>query len=126
MASPMAYRYSRQRYTTVMARVSKRFVDDTLWPEFQEIVKTLEAYLSEITDRVVPQVIHQDSSEAEVVKEQLLIPSGNADAASEPEVVPSTAEQSDQNTVAADKSSPVRPQAGRRKKKKQKNGEKKR
>ena len=27
------YRYSGQRYTTVMARVPKSFVDGTLWPE---------------------------------------------------------------------------------------------
>ena len=62
------YRYSRQRYTTVMARVSKRFVDETLWPEFQEISTALRSYLSEVTDRVVHQVIHQDSSEAEVIE----------------------------------------------------------
>jgi len=30
------YRYPRQRHTTVMARVSKRFLDGTLWPEFEE------------------------------------------------------------------------------------------
>ena len=35
------YRYRRQRYTTVMAQVSKRFVDETLWPEFQELSETL-------------------------------------------------------------------------------------
>ncbi len=58
------YRYSGQRYTTVMARVSKRFVDETLWPEFQEISETLRSYLSGVTDRVVRQVIHQDCSEA--------------------------------------------------------------
>jgi len=62
------YRFSRQRYTTVMAKVPKRFVDDTLWPEFQEISETLRSYLSGVTDRVVHQVIHQDSSEAEVVE----------------------------------------------------------
>jgi hypothetical protein len=63
------YRYKRQRYTTVMAKVSKKFVDETLWPEFQEISETLRTYLSEVTDRVVSEVIHQDSSEAEVVEE---------------------------------------------------------
>ncbi len=62
------YRYSGQRYTTVMAKVSKKFVNETLWPEFLKISETLEAYLSEVTDRVVSQVIHQDSSEAEVVE----------------------------------------------------------
>lgn len=63
------YRYKRQRYTTVMARVSSRFVDETLWPEFQELSSTLESYLSEVTERVVSQVLHQDSSEADIVPE---------------------------------------------------------
>ncbi len=68
------YRYSGQRYTTVMAKVSKRFVDETLWPEFQEISETLRSYLSDVTDRVVHQVIHQDSSEAEVVEKPKQLP----------------------------------------------------
>ena len=119
------YRYSRQRYTTVMARVSERFVDETLWPEFQEISETLRNYLSEITDRVVSQVIHQDSSEAEVVKEQVMIPSGNGDSATAADVSPSAAAQSDQNTVSADKRTQTKPQGGRRKKKKQKRGKRK-
>ena len=59
---------------TSMARVSVKFVDETLWPEFLEISKTLELYLSEVTDRVVSQVIHQDSSEAEVVEKSLQLP----------------------------------------------------
>ncbi len=74
------YRYSRQRHTTVMAQVSSRFVDETLWPEFKEISRELKNYLSEVTDRVVAQVIHQDSSEAEVVpktRQRLLVP-GNS------------------------------------------------
>lgn len=70
------YRYSGQRYTTVMAKVSKRFVDETLWPEFQEISETLRTYLSDVTDRVVRQVIHQDSSEAEVIERPTLLPLG--------------------------------------------------
>ena len=63
------YRYPRQRHTTVMARVSRRFVQETLWPEYQEIEKTLRAYLQDVTDRVISQVIHTDSSEATVVDE---------------------------------------------------------
>ncbi len=73
------YRYSGQRYTTVMAKLSKRFVNETLWPEFQEISEVLQGYLAEVTDRVVSQVFHADSSEAAVVKKpgQLpLIPDG--------------------------------------------------
>ena len=79
------YRYSRQRYTTVMARVSKGFVDETLWPEFQEISEALRTYLSEVTDRAVHQVIHQDNSEAEVVEEPRQLPLGVGEAGSGPE-----------------------------------------
>ena len=68
------YRYPGQRYTTVMGRVSKKFVDETLWPEFQEISGVLHTYLSEVTDRVVSQVIHQDVSEAEVVEQPPQLP----------------------------------------------------
>ncbi|MDQ7086339.1 MAG: hypothetical protein Q9Q13_00105 [Acidobacteriota bacterium] len=68
------YRYSGQRHTTVMVRASRRFIDETLWPEFQELSRTLRSYLSEVTDRVVQQVIHQDSSEAEVVDKPKSLP----------------------------------------------------
>ncbi len=89
------YRYSRQRYTTVMAKASKRFVDETLWPEFQEISETLRTYLSDVTDRVVHQVIHQDSSEAEVVDKQRQLPlsSGDSGDASSPKCQPPVSSQ---------------------------------
>ena len=38
------YRYRGQRRTTVMARLSRSFVNDTLWPEFLELQSTLAAY----------------------------------------------------------------------------------
>jgi len=63
------FRYYRQRYTTVMANVSKTFVDETLWPEFQELNKTLKSYIEEITNKVISETIHDDSSEAEVVQQ---------------------------------------------------------
>ena len=59
------YRYRGQRYTTVMARVSRSFVDETLWPEFVELSDVLHKYLSEVTDRVIREAIYEDSSEAE-------------------------------------------------------------
>ena len=68
------YRYTRQRYTTVMARVPEQFVRETLWPEYQQISNTLQQYLSEVTERVVGEVIHQDSSEADVVNEPPALP----------------------------------------------------
>jgi hypothetical protein len=63
------FRYYRQRYTTVMANVSKTFVDETLWPEFQELNKTLQAYIEDITNKVISETIHADSSEAEIVQQ---------------------------------------------------------
>lgn len=69
------YRYHRQRHTTVMAQLSKKFVDETLWPEFQEISTTLSDYLAEVTDRVISQVLDQESSEADVVAKQKMISS---------------------------------------------------
>jgi hypothetical protein len=60
------YRYYRQRYTTVMARVSSKFVDETLWPEFEELDKILEEYVDEITDRIIAESINADSSDVEV------------------------------------------------------------
>jgi len=61
------FRYNGQRHTTVMAKVPKKFLDETLWPEFQEIYQTLQLYLSEVTDRVVSQVIHQNTTDPDVV-----------------------------------------------------------
>ena len=63
------YRYYRQRYTTVMVQVPERFVDETLWPEFQKIKDELNAYLEEVTDRIVKKVLHEDSSDTIVVDE---------------------------------------------------------
>jgi hypothetical protein len=63
------YRYSGQRYTTVMTKAPEKFISETLWPEFQEISQTLHTYLSEVTERVVSEVICRDNSEADIVDE---------------------------------------------------------
>src|SRR5262245_56301720 len=41
------YRRRGQRHTTVMLKVPRRFVDETLWPEFRELSETLRSYLEE-------------------------------------------------------------------------------
>jgi hypothetical protein len=58
------YRLPRQRLTTVMLRVPRAFVDQVLWPEFQELNAALVHYLNEITLRVIQAAIHDDASEA--------------------------------------------------------------
>ncbi len=60
------YRYSGQRRNTVMARAPKDLIDQEIWPEFQELEKTLHSYLSEVTKRVIATAIHEDVSEPEV------------------------------------------------------------
>lgn len=59
------YRYYGQKRTTVMARISSRFVDETLWPEFQQLQKTLSAYFDEQTRRIIEEALHADAGEAE-------------------------------------------------------------
>ena len=70
------YRYPRQRHTTVMARVPKRFVNETLWPEFTELNKTLAAFLAEVTDRVIAEGLNPDKSEVEVRPVQASLEAG--------------------------------------------------
>jgi tRNA nucleotidyltransferase (CCA-adding enzyme) len=67
------YRYRRQRLTTVMVRVPKGFVDQVLWPEFQELNKALAHYLNEVTLRVIREEVHGDASEATEVAQALPI-----------------------------------------------------
>ncbi len=59
------YRYRGQRRTTVMARLSRTFVNETLWPEFQELQQTLAAYFDALTDRVIEQALEVKAGEAE-------------------------------------------------------------
>ncbi|RJF89830.1 hypothetical protein D3874_25065 [Oleomonas cavernae] len=58
------YRLHRQRLTTVMLRVPKRFLDQVLWPEFQELNAALMQYLNDVTIRVIKDSVHRDVSEA--------------------------------------------------------------
>jgi hypothetical protein len=59
------YRYRGQRRTTVMARLSRPFVNDTLWPEYLELQRTLAAYFDALTDRVIEQALEVKAGEAE-------------------------------------------------------------
>jgi hypothetical protein len=62
------YRYSRQRRTTVMARVPRSFVQQTLMPEFEEMNRALVQHLERITDEILSQEISDDTSEAREVQ----------------------------------------------------------
>jgi hypothetical protein len=58
------YRYHRQRYTTVMVRVPKSFVDKTLWPEYVQLSTALNEYLNEATERIIRDEVYRDAREA--------------------------------------------------------------
>ena len=61
------YRYARQRHTTVMARVSHKFVKETLWPEFRELEAALTEHLDRLTESIIQDAVEADVSEAEEV-----------------------------------------------------------
>lgn len=67
------YRRARQRRNTVMVKVPRRFVDETLWPEFLELSDVLQAYLDEVTQRVISRAIHADEGDEEVLDEDALL-----------------------------------------------------
>lgn len=66
------YRYARQRRTTVMVRVPRSFVNETLWPEFLELSKVLQTYLDEVTERVISSAIHETEGEEEIIAGEYL------------------------------------------------------
>jgi hypothetical protein len=66
------YRYARQRRNTVMVRVPRSFVNETLWPEFLELSEVLKTYLEEVTNRVIAQAIHEDAGEEEIIAGEYL------------------------------------------------------
>jgi hypothetical protein len=60
------YRYRGQRRTTVMARVSRRFVNETLWPEYLDLSRLLSSHLEIVAQRIITEAVWRDNSEAEV------------------------------------------------------------
>lgn len=61
------FRYKRQRYTTVMLRVPTTFVDEVLWPMFEEYDQILTGHMEEITTRVIAQVFEQDDDGIDIL-----------------------------------------------------------
>ncbi|SRR6266404_3651287 len=59
------YRYHGQRRTTIMARVSKKFINETLWPEFEALQETLRDYFDEFTSRIIAEALDSDPRDAE-------------------------------------------------------------
>ena len=63
------YRHRRMHRQTIVVEAPKSFVEQVLWPEFQELNGALIAYLSEITEKVIREEVHRDTGEAEEIDE---------------------------------------------------------
>ena len=66
------FRYKRQRKTTIMLKVLPSFLDETLWPQFEELQRELQSYLQSVTDKVIAEAIHADASDAAEETQRLL------------------------------------------------------
>ncbi|MDM7947084.1 MAG: hypothetical protein QUV20_12200 [Oceanibaculum nanhaiense] len=63
------FRYRRMHRQTIIIRAPKSFVDQVLWPEFEELSAALTAYLSEITEKVIREEVHGETGEADEIDE---------------------------------------------------------
>ena len=63
------YRHPRINRQSIMLKAPKSFMEQVLWPEFQELNAALVAYLSEITEKVIREEVHGETGEAEEVDE---------------------------------------------------------
>lgn len=72
------YRYRNQRRTTIMVKAPASFIDETLWPEFQQITSAIRAHVDQVTERILAEVFQSDSSDAAEVTTPALLPEGPA------------------------------------------------
>jgi hypothetical protein len=50
------FRYHRQKYTTVMVRISTEFLNNVLWKEYQEYSEMLTSLVNEITYDLISKI----------------------------------------------------------------------
>ena len=63
------YRYPRMRRQTVVVHAPERFLQQVLWPEFQEFNVALTEYLAGVTDRRIRDEVYGSTEDAEVLDE---------------------------------------------------------
>ena len=63
------FRYRRMHRQSVIVSAPKSFVEQVLWPEFEELNAALTAYLSEITEKVIREEVHSETGDADEVEE---------------------------------------------------------
>ena len=50
---------------TVIVKAPRSFAEQVLWPEFQDLSTALSAYLAEITEKLIREEVHGETSDAE-------------------------------------------------------------
>ena len=103
------YRYKGQRRTTVNARVPASFVEETLWPQFEQFNEILQGYLSEVTGRVVAQVLQAEGSEADEVEKPRQLSLPETDTGATPEPAPQLVALQSRSSAPADTGSAEHP-----------------
>ena len=63
------FRYCRMHRQSIIVRAPKSFIDQVLWPEFEELSAALTDYLSEITERVIREEVHGETGDADEIDE---------------------------------------------------------
>jgi hypothetical protein len=63
------FRYPRQRFTTVMVKGPRNFLETVLWPQFHALHTDLRQYLEATTERVIRDTVHGDVSDAATAAE---------------------------------------------------------
>ncbi|MFT6582025.1 MAG: hypothetical protein ACJAU6_002466 [Alphaproteobacteria bacterium] len=63
------FRYRRMHRQSLIIRAPKSFIDQTLWPEFEELSAALTDYLAEITEKVIREEVHGETGDADEVDE---------------------------------------------------------
>jgi hypothetical protein len=61
------FRYRRMHQQSIMIKAPESFIDQILWPEFEELEAALTTYLSEITDRIIREEVHGQTGDAEEI-----------------------------------------------------------
>jgi len=63
------FRYARMKQQSVVIKAPRTFIERTLWPEFVEIDSALTAYLDDVTDKLIREEVHGETSDVDEVAE---------------------------------------------------------
>lgn len=59
------FRYRRMHRQTIVIKAPRSFAEQILLPEFRELSAALSAYLAEITEKVIREEVHGETTDAE-------------------------------------------------------------